>query len=76
MKTQQISIRLTAEQLQSIDQIAMKTVGERSDHIRKALDLYIEQYQEVKPDPILDSLASRYTMPDDDGDPYPAYLIE
>lgn len=75
MKTEQISIRLTAAQLQAIDDIATRTVGERSDHIRKALELYIEQNSQA-PQTVLDSLASRYTMPEDDGDPCPAYLIE
>jgi metal-responsive CopG/Arc/MetJ family transcriptional regulator len=91
MKTEQISIRLTAVQLQAIDDIASKTIGERSDHIRKALDQYIGRYGQVDlPDTendddddfVVDEEQQRKThemllnYSDDDGDPYPAYLIE
>lgn len=47
MKTEQISIRLTADQLQAIDAITSETVGDRSDHIRKALDEYIARNRQT-----------------------------
>jgi predicted transcriptional regulator len=77
MPKQLIPVRLEPETVEQLDQIVAVSVGERSDHLRKAIEEYIARYsQEINPDPIIDSLASRYVMPDDDGDPYPAYLIE
>jgi metal-responsive CopG/Arc/MetJ family transcriptional regulator len=76
MPKQLVPVRIEPETLSQLDRIVAISVGERSDHLRKAIEEYIARYsQEIKPDPILDSLASRY-IPEDDGDPYPAYLIE
>lgn len=44
-KTEAIFLRLTLTQLQELDGIVDRTIGNRSDHVRKAVDEYIERYR-------------------------------
>lgn len=44
-KTEAIFLRLTLAQLQELDGIVDRTIGNRSDHVRKAVDEYIERYR-------------------------------
>ena len=46
-KTESIFVRLTAQQLNDLDGIVDRTIGNRSDHVRKAVDEYIERYRNV-----------------------------
>lgn len=44
-KTESIFLRLTTQQLNDLDGIVDRTIGNRSDHVRKAVDEYIERYR-------------------------------
>lgn len=45
MKTASIKARVTPDTLERLDRIVEATVGDRSDHIRRAIDDYIAAHE-------------------------------
>lgn len=50
IKSVVINVRTTPDKVQALDAIATNSVGDRSDHLRKALDEYIERNKHLIPD--------------------------
>lgn len=61
--------RVQPQMAEELDRIVDSSIGDRADHIRRALEEYISRHT-PKPDPVLDALADRFL--DCDPDPYPA----